>query len=412
MYGLIISCMNTPKHLGKDEIAYIKSKYSTDVINYFYEVTLYSEGENRKINHFRRWRKDINIKLTGNYTSEDVENVNIVLEKVDSLKLPIKLNIVEKDCNEDITISFGGVINNDDNIGGICSVDFSNNAIVKTKISIYKRDFKVIEEELIQGLGIVCDSYSHPNSIFYEARNLNKYFGDIDKEVIKLLYEDIWPENYTRISFENDFSDVLRSVRTSEKLKKYIDDIKVSPEVLRIIKNLCFKDKGILTKHPKNVAVRLYGDFETKDSLQIIKTIDAINKISNNVNLSLGGISDTLMSPGIDIRIVNDKQKGFTVTNSVSKGYATMLPKIINNTVVLKYDMQLHTRERINNMITEAFYKCLIPLDTEEIEFKYRVHNGEIVFSDDLESIIRVVYSDAFADGYTLLDFNRLIEEL
>jgi len=410
--GISVSCINYPEHLSKKEITYIKSKYSPEVINYFYEVIFYSEDNNKKINQFRQWKKDINIKITGNYTKNDIENVNEVVNIVDSLEIPIKLNIVEEDCSDDITISFGGVINNDEDIGGICAVCYDSDTIVKAKISIYERDFKVVEEELIQGLGIVCDSYSHPNSLFYEFRNINKYFSDIDKEVLKLLYEEVWPENYTRLIFEKDFSDILKSIKTSEKIKKYVDENKVSIDVLDRIKNTYYKAEDVLIKHSKDIAVRLHGNFNRKDSLQIIKTIDAINKISSNVNLNLVKTTDTLKSSGIDIRIVNIDQKGFTISNSVTKGFATMFPKIINNTVVIKFNNQLQSRERINNKITETLYKCLMPLDTKNAEFKYREEDGKIVFAEDLESMIRVVYSDAFADGYKLSDYNRLIEEM
>lgn len=409
---LSISCINTSSNLSKKEIDYIKSKYSSEVINYFYEINFYSEGLRRKKLQFCRWNKDVNIHVSGKYTNKDIEFIGDIVKTIDSLNLPIRLNIVDKVDPNGITILYGGIINNDANIGGICAIEDSNSVILNAEISIFESDRKVIEEELIQGLGLACDSYSHPYSLFYEGRNNNKSFTEIDKEVLKLLYEKVWPNNYNRIDFEHDFSDVLYSVNSSEKIKSYLSENKINSDVLDKIRKVCFTSKGILVKHSEDIGVRLLGDFKRNDSLQVINTIDAINKISNNLNLRVENFVDSVLSSGIDIRIVNVDNSEFTISNAETMGFATMFPKVINNTVTMKYNECLQSRDKINNSLTEAIYRCLVPLSPEDIRSKYKIMNDKVVFNEELVSILKFVYSDAFADAYKLTHFDVLIKEI
>ncbi|MGB5990053.1 MAG: DUF2927 domain-containing protein [Marinifilaceae bacterium] len=406
--GISISCINTSHNLSKEKLDYVKSTYSSEVINYFYETNFYSEGVGKK-GQFSRWKNDVNIKVLGNYTDKDIVSLNYVIAVVDSLKLPIKFKIVDSIKSANFIISYGGIIDNNQNIGGICTLNSDNTFIYKAKISIYERERKVIEEEFIQGLGVACDSYSHPNSLFTEGRNTKKFFTNVDKRVLQLLYDDVWPSNYNRIDFEKDFSDVLYSVNTSEKIKKYLKDNKVKQEVLNEIRNNCFGKEKVLVKHPNDVAVRLHGDFRKNDSLQVVRIIDAINKIGSNLNLKLEAPVDTGVTYGIDLRISDLEISGSRYTTSVSKGLNTMFPKIFNNNVLLEYDIKSQSQININKKITEFIYKCLIPL--EDISSKYKIINNELVFSEELESIVKLVYNDVFADAYKLSDFDNLIKE-
>lgn len=406
--GISISCVNTSSVLSKKKIDYVKSNYSSEVINYFYETNFYFEGIGKK-EQFGRWKNDVNIKILGDYTDKDLASINYVVSVIDSLKLPIKFNFVDSVKSANFMISYGGIINNNKNIGGICTLTSDSTVISKAKISIYERNHKVIEEEFIQGLGVACDSYSHPNSLFTEGRNIKKIFSSLDKKVLQLLYDDVWPSNYKRTDFEKDFSDVLYSVNSSEKIKRYLKVKKVKSEVLNDIRDNCFGKEKILVKHPNDVAIRLHGDFKKNDSLHVVRVINAINKIDSHLNLKLEVPVDTEVTYGIDLRISNLKISGFRTSTSVSKGFNTMFPKIFNNLVVLEYDTELQSQVNVNNQITESIYKCLVPL--KDISSKYKMINDELVFNEDLESVVELVYNNVFVDGYKLSDFYVLIKE-
>ena len=48
----------------------------------------------------------------------------------------------------------------------------------------------LIIEELTQALGLLRDSYSYPESIFYQDWSLVTEYSDIDREIIRILYHD------------------------------------------------------------------------------------------------------------------------------------------------------------------------------------------------------------------------------
>ena len=58
----------------------------------------------------------------------------------------------------------------------------------------------LLREELTQSLGLMNDSYDYPTSIFYQEWTCGPEYADIDKELIKLLYD---PKIITGMSKEN-----------------------------------------------------------------------------------------------------------------------------------------------------------------------------------------------------------------
>ena len=56
----------------------------------------------------------------------------------------------------------------------------------------------VIREELTQALGLMRDSNSRPDSIFYQEWSPLTEYSDIDREVIRILYLDDVAAGMTR----------------------------------------------------------------------------------------------------------------------------------------------------------------------------------------------------------------------
>ena len=52
-----------------------------------------------------------------------------------------------------------------------------------------KRQKHVIREEITQSLGFINDSYEYPESIFYQGFSENDFFSEMDKKIIRLLYQ-------------------------------------------------------------------------------------------------------------------------------------------------------------------------------------------------------------------------------
>ena len=46
----------------------------------------------------------------------------------------------------------------------------------------------IIREEITQGFGLINDTYDYPESVFYQGRNFALKYTELDKEIIKKLY--------------------------------------------------------------------------------------------------------------------------------------------------------------------------------------------------------------------------------
>ena len=56
----------------------------------------------------------------------------------------------------------------------------------------------LIREELTQALGFLQDSYSYPDSIFYQDWSMVTEYSDMDREIIRMLYLDDVAPGMTR----------------------------------------------------------------------------------------------------------------------------------------------------------------------------------------------------------------------
>ena len=60
---------------------------------------------------------------------------------------------------------------------------------INTHDSSRKRQKHVIREEITQSLGFLNDTYDYPESIFYQGYSESNTFSEVDKRIIKLLYQ-------------------------------------------------------------------------------------------------------------------------------------------------------------------------------------------------------------------------------
>jgi len=235
---IIVFCSCNNRNITNDNIKHIKETYSEKAINYFHELVFYSEGENKFRDHILKWDEKIKINILGNPKEEEIQAVNNVVESINKLNLSLDICFVENESDSNFTIYFKKIDDitlSDNNIGGRCTIVQTDGRIDSATVYIINRSdsdskynlCKVVEEEIIQGLGLMCDSHSFPNSLFYEARNIHKRFSKLDKEVLKLLYDTIIPINYGRDNFNQNFNDILFFRNTTEKINKYISQNKI-----------------------------------------------------------------------------------------------------------------------------------------------------------------------------------------
>lgn len=175
---------------------------NTELIQYFKDIALgFEYGSGSDVT--RRWETDINLFLGGNISDDNLNEINRIKDEINELiNTNVSFNIVNDSINSNHYLYIGlpddyNSIFPDNTVNQIGSFwiywDSNNSfyngrAFVDSRVSFMKQKH-LIREELTQSLGLAKDSYTYPESIFYQdsSTTITEY-AEIDKELIKLLY--------------------------------------------------------------------------------------------------------------------------------------------------------------------------------------------------------------------------------
>ena len=185
-----------------------KSQTQQEIQDYFNEVAYGSdETPGEKANKITKWNEDIKLFVDGNYTSQDLMTIKNLLTELNTLITPLKMTIVKNKVESNSIVYFGDFnsfnarhLNNSNeyiDCNGYCLIyGYDENTIItntkifiRTGTSALDKKHAIIEE-ITQSLGLANDSYSYENSIFYEGYSTTQQLSKMDKEVIKMLYDD------------------------------------------------------------------------------------------------------------------------------------------------------------------------------------------------------------------------------
>ena len=195
-------------------------EYSDEAIEYFLEIGFGAEYMAAFAGlSVRKWQENLRIKLYGDYTREDEREVERVADELSDLTgLSINLN----DSRPNVYVHFLDPEEDRERIQRIApkAKVFSLNGLaiplpvpglfggdfVITEAMIFideklegDRRKSVLREELTQSLGLLKDSYTHPDSIFHH-RDSPTEFLEIDREVISLLYDERIEPGMTKVT--------------------------------------------------------------------------------------------------------------------------------------------------------------------------------------------------------------------
>lgn len=195
----------------------IKREFNSEELEYFSEIGFGSEFRKKKNPRLLFWRYDVEVKLNGNYTIEDSLEVSKVIKELNQLIDPIEIKIVKSDGNINMRFVPRATFNTfpgykSGNIGyfRIERIAFFPKAfiLIDQLQSINKRKH-LIREELTQVLGLKNDSYTYPQSIFYQDWSDVTEYSEIDKQLIRLMY------NY-KLPYAMKKSDFIRFINNQE----------------------------------------------------------------------------------------------------------------------------------------------------------------------------------------------------
>ena len=174
--------------------------HTKEEISYFLEVAMGTEYEGSSPT-IKKWDTDIRIKVIGSPTTDDLKSLKIVMDEINALTLG-NVNLSYDANNPNLEIYFVPIsqfakyepsykpLNY-----GFCWVGWNNDVIYKSRILIstvgitQKERSHLIREELTQSLGLMRDSDGYANSIFYSRWTDSIEYSEIDKALIKMLYQ-------------------------------------------------------------------------------------------------------------------------------------------------------------------------------------------------------------------------------
>jgi hypothetical protein len=423
------SCQNsksqhdTNPQIKNSDLLKIKENYSPKEINYFLETVFYSDGNHQIQKNIRKWEVDILLYIDNGATNEDIKIVNNCVKKINDLKLSIKIKLNNNSKASNVKIYFGDKeylkkIFVEEGFYGIAKLTDNHGKIKSASIGIldvfrddHKKREALILEELTQTLGISGDSYSYPESIFYEGNNMPVKFSELDTRICQLLYETSIPINYSLESFKKDFYEELNFVDYMKKIQSLLIEKKIKKETAIKISETCF-DNDVFYKHPNSIPIYISGDYNENDIVFLNMAVSAINKLSEHINLYISTKKQLTTESGIYF----DYQKKNTISRKVMSKITSTIghslsDRVVRNEVNVLFKDEVNIEKVKNRNMIEILYKVLGPIQMKAFsEDWYSISNQEITINEEYKQLMNLIYCDTFITGLKKTEFDEIIK--
>ena len=193
--SIIFSCNNSISQID-----------SNQVNAYFNEIAYGNEFDSTIPHHIRKWHTNINIFISGDKKPYMIRELQLIVKELNDLINPIKLSIVDDSLNANYFIYLGNEQTFNkieplstkytrDNLGLFFVRRTANFEIYhanifvnmdRTSHDLYR--LHILREEMTQALGLINDSFSYYESIFYQGWTFSTSYTELDKQIIKKLY--------------------------------------------------------------------------------------------------------------------------------------------------------------------------------------------------------------------------------
>ena len=178
---------------------------SQDVIDYYCEVGMTSEYNGPRRALVRKWTEPIMVTLEGDIESADMDLMERLFDYLNSINGFPGISFTSDDFESNFIIrilpeeqyqEYARPRVNGDATDGYSTIWYNEGIINKAEIGIsadLERMNKnhVILEEIVQSLGLQNDSYSYPDSLFYQDYNTPQWPSDLDCLLVEFLYHPL-----------------------------------------------------------------------------------------------------------------------------------------------------------------------------------------------------------------------------
>ena len=172
--------------------------YSATEIDYFAEIAFGAEfGVATPV--LRRWVTGPTIRVNGTPTAEDRSTLELVIGELNALMTSAQVSLVEGEAAVELhfasSVEFAEILPQyvPGNVGFVW-VWWDASQVVYRSVVLIANDVDVelrrhlIREEVTQMLGLLQDSFTYPESIFYQGSSLVSEYASVDRAVIEMLY--------------------------------------------------------------------------------------------------------------------------------------------------------------------------------------------------------------------------------
>lgn len=424
-------CESSPRKIREVALKELKSKYSPEEINYFYETVFYQDYAGVKP-ELSKWQEDILISIKGNGWEGDSAYVKDALKQINDMHLPIKLELTGDSSKSNAMIHFGDLkylstklgadplvpfrgIGKIDHLPGgglVATIGISNDALSYSHLGAAEKRIlrqSTILEEITQILGITGDSWKDYRSIFFEGRKNITQLQPIDKQVIRLLYEESIPQGLTREMFAEQFGDVLYASDTKRKLTAFARKHQVSADQLRRISNASYPD-SLLVRYSGEVFVKLLGDFDDRDRQFCTEAIDLLNTASDRFHLVYTAQSPSPDLPCINISFETRPDAAPSAERTVRIG-SLMISRRIEGNIRLKSGKAGFSEDDKHRLLFKAIYK-IMGYDGITEDVVTRDSSGHLRFLPGYKEALQLLYNPVMADGLLKSDLDEVIRDL
>lgn len=176
--------------------------YSEEAKEYFKEIALKTEFEGDRKSTFV-WKTDMKIFVDGQKPEYLISELKKIIAELNSIIDPINIKIVSNKSESNYVVYFGSHTNFktkykvafpqrlENNWGYFEVSTNSGKMYVDLNRNSDEESHKhLLREELTQSLGLFNDSWSYPESIFYQGWTTTTEFAPIDRELIDMLYNN------------------------------------------------------------------------------------------------------------------------------------------------------------------------------------------------------------------------------
>jgi hypothetical protein len=202
----------------KTTINYIRNNFDTSSINYFKEIAFSAEF-NEKIDYLMKWNKDtIYVFIAGNPSITDSLNLEDHINTLNDILLSTKLKICNNKFDADIKVYY---LSKSEAMVKFENFSSYNRGLFQVYCNLRKEIInadviisisesaqirrETLLEELTQSLGLMDDSETHIESLFYNDFKFNRFLSKTDIDLIKILYNSGIKSGVTKKEFSEVF---------------------------------------------------------------------------------------------------------------------------------------------------------------------------------------------------------------